>query len=60
MTFLSNSEQKEHPLLVIPNDEGCLVVVGTVEAQILMTKKQMFEKGMEFLRRSAQRDAEET
>jgi len=49
----SIAERPDHPLLVIPNDEGCLIVIGTNQAQMQMTQKQMFEKGMEFLRRSA-------
>jgi len=54
----SVAERPEHPLLVIPNDEGCLVVIGTNQAQKVMSKREMFEKGMEFLRRSAARDDE--
>lgn len=54
MTSLSSiAERPEHPLLVIPNDQGCLLVIGTNQAQKTMSKKEMFEKGMEFLRRSA-------
>jgi hypothetical protein len=49
----SIAERPEHPLLVIPNDQGCLLVIGTNQAQKIMSKKEMFEKGMEFLRRSA-------
>ena len=53
-TFHFNIDNKsDHPLLVVPNDEGCLIVIGTNQAQMQMTQKQMFEKGMEFLRRSA-------
>ena len=58
-TSLSTSEMTEHPLLVIPNEQGCLIVIGTVQAQKEMSRQQMFEKGMEFLRMSAKRDAEE-
>jgi len=54
----SVAERPEHPLLVIPNDEGCLLVIGTNQAQKVMSKREMFEKGMEFLRRSAAGDDE--
>jgi len=54
----SIAERPAHPLLVIPNDEGCLIVIGTNQAQMQMTQKQMFEKGMEFLRRSASANGE--
>jgi len=55
----SIAERPEHPLLVVPNDEGCLLVIGTNQAQMHMTQKQMFEKGMEFLRRSASMKSDE-
>jgi len=48
----SPSSLPEHPLLIIPNSEGCLLVIGTNQAQKQMTPRQMYLMGMEFLRRA--------
>jgi hypothetical protein len=52
MTSPSRNERQEHPLLIIPNNEGCLLVIGDKEAQINMTPREMYAKAMEFLKRA--------
>ena len=47
------SPSEPHPVLIIPNDEGCLLVIGQRQVQLNMSKKQMFEKAMDFLRYAA-------
>lgn len=50
-----------HPLLIVPNDEGCLVVVGDQQYQKTMSKKQMVQLASLLLTRASNRmsDAEE-
>jgi len=48
----SVSERPEHPLLIIPNSEGCLLVIGTNQAQKQMEPRQLYQMGLEFLRRA--------
>jgi|GEM_PF-2619480 len=50
----SIAERPEHPLLVVPNGEGCLLVIGTNQAQKTMTPHQMYGMGLEFLRRAGE------
>ena len=47
------SPSNSHPTLIIPNDEGCLLVIGQRQVQLNMSKKQMFQKAMDFLRYAA-------
>lgn len=50
-TFLSKNND-DHPVLIIPNEDGAMLVIGLNQAQKHMTKRQMFEMGMRFLRAS--------
>jgi hypothetical protein len=55
-TYLSSvSEDKQHPLLIIPNDEGCLIVLGANQAQKDMSPKQMCELAANLIQRASRR-----
>jgi len=53
----SHSLNEPHPLLAIPNNEGMLVVIGKLQAQIDMTPKQMRRQAMELLKRAEEAEA---
>ncbi len=50
-TYLSKNND-DHPVLIIPNEDGAMLVIGLNQAQKYMTSRQMFEMGMRFLRAS--------
>ena len=53
----SHSLNEPHPLLAIPNNEGMLLVIGDLNAQMDMTPKQMRQHAMELLKRAEEAEA---
>ena len=53
--FLSSS--KPHRLLAVVNNEGMLLVIGDLNAQMDMTPKQMRQHAMELLKRAEEAEA---
>lgn len=42
--FMRNkAHEEDHPVLILPNEDGCLLVIGSQRAQKDMTPKQMVQ-----------------
>ena len=51
------SSSKPHPLLAVVNNEGMLLVIGDLNAQMDMTPQQMRQHAMELLKRAEEAEA---
>ena len=47
------SEEKPHPLLVIPRDDGVLMVIGQRQIFMRLSQKQQINLAIELLKRAA-------
>lgn len=50
------SEEKPHPLLVIPQDDGVLMVIGQRQIFMRLSQKQQINLAIELLKRAAARE----
>ena len=50
------SEEKPHPLLIIPRDDGVLMVIGQRQIFMRLSQKQQINLAIELLKRAAARD----
>lgn len=50
------SEEKTHPLLIIPHDDGVLMVIGRRQIFMRLSQKQQINLAIELLKRAAARD----
>tara|TARA_R100000654_G_scaffold45721_1_gene71867 strand:+ start:763 stop:918 length:156 start_codon:yes stop_codon:yes gene_type:complete len=50
------SEEKPHPLLVIPHDDGVLMVIGQRQIFMRLSQKQQINLAIELLKRAAARE----
>ena len=57
MMMKSHSSSKPHPLLAVVNNDGMLLVIGDLNAQMDMTPKQMRQHAMELLKRAEEAEA---
>lgn len=53
----SHSLSKPHPLLAVVNNEGMLLVIGDLNAQMDMTPQQMRRHAVELLKRAEEAEA---
>jgi|5B_taG_2_1085324.scaffolds.fasta_scaffold321103_1 hypothetical protein len=53
--MLKRAEEEDHPVLIVPNDAGCLLVIGTRQAQKDLTPKQMVHLASLLLQRATVR-----
>ena len=51
------SSSKPHPLLAVVNNEGMLLVMGDLNAQMNMTPQQMRRHAVELLKRAEEAEA---
>ena len=57
MMTKSHSSSKPHPLLAVVNNEGMLLVMGDLNAQMDMTPQQMRRHAVELLKRAEEAEA---
>ena len=50
------SEENSHPLLIIPRDDGVLMVIGQRQIFMRLSKKQQINLAIELLKRAAARE----
>ena len=50
------SEENPHPLLIIPRDDGVLMVIGRRQIFMRLSEKQQINLAIELLKRAAARE----
>tara|TARA_R100000426_G_scaffold37694_1_gene29723 strand:- start:498 stop:653 length:156 start_codon:yes stop_codon:yes gene_type:complete len=50
------SEENPHPLLIIPRDDGVLMVIGRRQIFMRLSQKQQINLAIELLKRAAARE----
>ena len=53
--YMLKRAEEDHPVLIVPNDAGCLLVIGTRQAQKDLTPKQMVHLAYLLLQRATVR-----
>ena len=48
--WIKTPDEDRHPVLVVPHDDGVLLVVGSIQQKKFMEARQMIELGLELIR----------
>ena len=54
--WIKTPDEDRHPVLVVPHDDGVLLVVGSIQQKKFMEARQMIELGLELIRRANRRE----
>ena len=54
--WIKTPDEDGHPVLVVPHDDGVLLVVGSIQQKKFMEARQMIELGLELIRRANRRE----
>lgn len=54
--WIKTPDEDRHPVLVVPHDDGVLLVVGSIQQKKFMEARQMIELGLELIKRANRRE----
>ena len=53
--WIAKPDEDRHPVLVVPHDDGVLLVVGSIQQKKFMEARQMIELGLRIIERAKRR-----
>lgn len=57
--WISKPDEDRHPVLVVPHDDGVLLVIGSIQQKKFLEARQQIELGLELIRRANRRNLNE-
>jgi len=57
--WIGKRDEDRHPVLVVPHDDGVLLVIGSIQQKKIMEARQQIELGLELIRRANRRKHEQ-
>ena len=57
--WIKKPDEDRHPVLVVPHDDGVLLVIGSIQEKKFLEARQQIELGLELIKRANRRNLNE-
>jgi hypothetical protein len=57
--WINKPDEDRHPVLVVPHDDGVLLVIGSIQEKKFLEARQQIELGLELIKRANRRNLNE-
>ena len=57
--WINKPDEDGHPVLVVPHDDGVLLVIGSIQEKKFLEAQQQIELGLELIKRANRRKLNE-
>ena len=57
--WIKKPDEDRHPVLIVPQDDGVLLVIGSIQEKKILNARQQIELGVELIKRANRRNLNE-
>ncbi len=57
--WIKKPDEDRHPVLIVPHDDGVLLVIGSIQEKKILNARQQIELGVELIKRANRRNLNE-